>query len=65
MEVFPIDEQLGRKAGVLLGRASSSDPIDATVVLIAADGDRVLTSVPRDLRRLAAAAGKRVAIIAC
>jgi hypothetical protein len=34
-------------------------------VLIAADGDRIRTSDPNDLSRLAASAGKRVAIVAC
>jgi len=65
VDVRPIDEQLGREAGVLLGRTKTSDPIDATVVLLAADGDRILTSDIRDLKRLAAAAHKRVAFIAC
>ena len=48
-----------------LSDARTSDPIDATVVLVAADGDRILTSDTRDLKRLAAAARKRVAIIEC
>ncbi len=43
----------------------TSDPIDATVVLVAADGDRILTSDRHDIKRLAMAAGKRVSAIAC
>ena len=65
VDVRPVDEQLGREAGILLGRTGTSDPIDATVVLVAAHGDRILTSDARDLKRLAGAARKRVAIIAC
>jgi len=65
VDVRPVDDQLGREAGVLVGRAGTSDPIDATVVLVAEGGDRILTSDPDDLRRLVAAAGRRVAVIAC
>src|SRR5207249_2384809 len=65
VDVRPVDEQLAREAGILIARAGTSDPIDATVVLVAEHGDRIVTSDPRDLKRLAAAARKRVAIIAC
>lgn len=65
VDVRPVDRELGRGAGVLLGRAGTSDPIDATVVLLAEDGDRILTSDPDDLGRLAAAAGRRVAVVDC
>ena len=65
VDIRPVDDRMGREAGILIGRAKKSDPIDATVVLVAADGDRILTSDTRDLKRLAAAAHKRVAIIAC
>jgi len=41
------------------------DAIDATVVLLAAPGDRVLTSDPADLTRLADAAGNRAVIVPC
>ena len=65
VDVRPIDEPLAREAGVLIGRAKTSDPIDATIVLVASGGDRILTSDPGDLQRLAKVARKRVAIIAC
>jgi hypothetical protein len=55
----------GRHAGALLAAAGTADPIDATVVLLAAPGDRILTSDPDDLARLAGAAGNRPVIIAC
>ena len=65
VEVRPVDEQMGRRAGVLLARAGTSDPIDATVVLVAESGDRILTSDPADIQRLVAAAGKRAATVPC
>ena len=65
VDVRPVDEQMGRRAGVLLARAGTSDPIDATVVLVAESGDRILTSDPSDIQRLVAASGTRVATISC
>ena len=55
-DVVPIDDRLGRRAGMLLARSGQSDAIDAAVVCLAADGDDILTSDPRDLRALAQAA---------
>jgi hypothetical protein len=43
-----VDEGLGKDAGSLLGRARTTDPIDAPMVLIAEPGDRILTSDPDD-----------------
>jgi hypothetical protein len=65
IDIRPVDEQLGRDSGILVGRAKTNDPIDATIVLITSNGDRILTSDFQDLKRLASAARKRVAIIAC
>lgn len=65
VDVRPVDEQMGRGAGVLLARAGTSDPIDATVVLVAESGDRILTSDPSDIQRLVAASGTRAATISC
>ena len=56
LDVAPLDEALGRRAGVLLGAARRADVIDAAVVLLARDGDEVLTSDPDDLAVLAHAA---------
>lgn len=64
VRVVPLDEDLGRRAGALLALTSTSDVIDAAVVLLADDGDEILTSDPRDLAVLAAAAGKDVELIA-
>jgi hypothetical protein len=60
--VSPAD---GRAAGELLADAGTADPIDATVVLMAAPGDRILTSDPGDLTRLAEAARNRAVIVPC
>jgi hypothetical protein len=45
--------------------AGPADPIDASVVLLAQPGDRILTGDPGDLTRLAAAAANGAVIIAC
>ncbi len=63
VDVAPLDDRLGRRAGVLLGRAGASDVVDAALVLLAADGDQILTSDPDDLRPLAAAAGVHVDLV--
>lgn len=63
VDVVPLDGVLGRRAGVLLGRARSTDAIDAAVIAIAGDGDIVLTSDPDDLRSLAAAAAMHIDIV--
>jgi hypothetical protein len=65
VDVRAVSPEVGRAAGVLLGAANTSDPIDATVVLLAAPGDRILTSDPTDLTRLARAASSRAVIIPC
>jgi hypothetical protein len=65
VDVRAVSQSDGRNAGVLLAEAGMADPIDATVVLLAAPGDRILTSDPRDLTRLAAAARNRAVIIPC
>jgi hypothetical protein len=56
VDVEPLDEELGRRAGVLLKRTGGRDVIDAAVILLANDGDTVLTSDPGDLTTLAAEA---------
>ena len=65
VEVVPIDDTLGRQCGELLGSAASSDPIDAAVVLIARDGEAVITSDPDDLRQLARSAQRNALIVGC
>jgi hypothetical protein len=63
VEVAPLDDALGRRAGVLLGRARKKDVVDAAVVLLAADGDSILTSDPDDLRPLASEAAVHVDLV--
>lgn len=53
IDVRPVDDRLGRAAGALLGATGTSDVIDAAVVLLANDGDDIVTSDPGDLARLA------------
>ena len=65
VKVLPIQDQDGREAGTLLGRSGTADPIDATVVLLADTGDRILTSDPDDLTVLAEAAKSGAVIVAC
>lgn len=65
IEVHPVDEQMGREAGALLAKARTDDPIDATVVLVARSGDRIITSDADDIRRLCSSTGKRVSIVPC
>jgi len=62
-DIAPIDDRLGRRAGMLLARSGQSDAIDATVVCLAADGDDILTSDPGDLRALAQAAEIHVELV--
>lgn len=65
MDVRPVDRTLGRAAGVLLGRSGTSDAVDASVVAMAANGDRIMTSDPDDIRPLVAASGRSIGVIAC
>jgi hypothetical protein len=62
--VEPIDEQLGRHAGMLLRASTRRDAIDASVICLAREGDDVLTSDPHDLAPPAAALGVRINLIA-
>lgn len=64
MQIRPLDDGLGRRAGALLARAGTSDVIDAAVVLLASDGDDILTSDPEDLAALAEAGGTHADLIA-
>ena len=63
VEVRPLDDALGRRAGELLGRAGEVDVIDAALALLAVDGDVILTSDPGDIAVLVAAAGTHADIV--
>jgi len=63
VDVRPLDDALGRAAGRLLAATKLSDVIDAAAVLLAQDGDHILTSDPKHLQPLAEAAGRHVELI--
>jgi predicted nucleic acid-binding protein len=63
--VIELTESAARAAGELLARTATADVIDATVIGVAATGDRVVTSDPVDLRRLAHASGRKIRIVGC
>ena len=63
LDVVALDATLGRRAGILLGRVRMDDVMDAALVLLAADGDFLITSHPNDLEPLADAAGLHVDIV--
>ena len=63
LDIAPLDEALGRRAGVLLRKAVLDDVLDAALVLLAADGDLLLTSDSDDLAPLAHAAGLHIEIV--
>lgn len=65
VDVVAVDEAVGRQAGALLGRAGTSDPVDGSVVAIAASGDRILTSDVGDIATLVAASGRVVGVVRC
>jgi predicted nucleic acid-binding protein len=65
VEIVSIDDDLGRRCGELLGKAKTTDPIDAAVVLIATDGETVVTSDPDDILHLARCAKRRILVIRC
>ena len=62
-DVRPLDEALGRAAGELLGRARQRDVIDAALVLLANDGDQIVTSDPDDIEPLAFVSGRHIEIV--
>lgn len=63
IDVVPLDEHLGRATGELLGRTGQSDVIDAALILLAADGDDIVTGDRHDFEILAAASGRHVELI--
>ncbi len=62
-EIEPFTEQQARAAGAALAISGSSDLVDAAVVVAAlAREDLVVTSDPEDLRRIASALGRELAV---
>jgi hypothetical protein len=65
VDVRAVDRQLGKEAGVLLGKSGVSDAVDATVVAVAGTGDRVLTSDPADIQKLVSASRRSILVVPC
>ena len=63
VDVRPLGRDLGSASGVLLARSRTEDVIDAALVLLADDGDHIVTSDPDDIQRLALASGRHVDVI--
>jgi hypothetical protein len=63
VDIRPLDLALGRAAGELLAAARRHDVIDAALVLLAADGDQIVTSDLEDMERLAAASGRHLELV--
>jgi predicted nucleic acid-binding protein len=62
--VDPVGLEVAKAAGILCGRASTSDVVDATVVVMAtATGAVVWTSDPEDIKALADQSGARPALV--
>ncbi|MCP9491499.1 MAG: hypothetical protein MSC31_16735 [Solirubrobacteraceae bacterium MAG38_C4-C5] len=65
VDVKAVDQQLGREAGILLGRAGTQDAVDAGVVAVSRTGDRILTSDAGDIAPLVAASQRSILITHC
>jgi hypothetical protein len=63
IDVRALDDAAGRAAGELLALARRSDVVDAALVLLADDGDHIVTSDPDDIEPLAAATGRHVELV--
>ncbi len=65
VDVKAVDQQLGREAGILLGRAGTQDAVDASVVAVSRTGDRIVTSEADDIAPLVAASQRSIFITDC
>jgi len=63
VQVVALDDELGRRAGLLLSRADTKDVVGAAVVALVRDGDIVVTSDPDDIAALAAVHAAPVRIL--
>jgi len=62
--VDPVQEETAKAAGVLCGKAASSNVVDATVVVLAASLRAVIwTSDPQDISALANCSGGRPTLV--
>jgi hypothetical protein len=65
IQIRPVTTEIGFAAGRLCAKAGTSDPIDAALVLLAADQDQIVTSDPTDIKHLVEAAGRKVGLVRC
>ena len=63
VKIVPLDEELGRRAGVLLSQSGFADAIDAALVALAEHGDQIITSDFDDIALLVEAANRRVDVV--
>lgn len=63
VDVRALDDDLGRAAGELLARAGTADVIDAALVLLADDGDDIVTADIDDMELLAVSLGRHVELL--
>ncbi len=63
VETVPLDDELGRRAGVLLARSGLSAAVDAALAAMAAHSDQIITSDPDDLAALVASTDRRVDVV--
>ncbi len=63
-QVDPVGSDTSKAAGVLCGKAGSSDVVDATVVVMAVAISAIIwTSDPTDIGQLASSSGARPAVL--
>ena len=63
VETVALDDELGRRAGVLLARSGLSDAVDASLAAMATHSDQIITSDPDDLAALVAVTDRRVDVV--
>ena len=63
VDVRPIDGDLARRCGELLATTGTTDPVDAAVVMLARNGDHIVTSDPHDISQLVEATGRAVRVV--
>jgi len=63
VKIVPLDDVLGRQAGMLLAHCGLSDAIDAALVAMANHGDEIITSDPQDIQILVASSKRNLEII--
>jgi hypothetical protein len=59
---WPLDPMRARRCGLLLEHTDTSDIADAAVALLVQDGDTILTSDPKDIKRLLDSIGTKARV---